>query len=93
MIAFHLTTKCTFVSAWGANIGGGTIEPQPLAAGAVAFASASGQAKLYAIDTANGQILATLGTGSPDYNAPMVAGNNVVVGNDDGELIAYGPSG
>ncbi len=93
VIAFHLTTKCTFVSAWGANIGGGTIEPQPLAAGAVAFASASGQAKLYAIDTANGQILATLGTGSPDYNAPMVAGNNVVVGNDDGELIAYGPSG
>jgi outer membrane protein assembly factor BamB len=91
VVAFHVAAKCTFVPAWSANIGGGTTEPQPLAAGSVAFVSASSEAKLYAIDTSNGQILATLPTGSPDYTAPMVAGNLVVVGTDDGRLIAFGP--
>jgi outer membrane protein assembly factor BamB len=93
VVGFHLSSKCTFTPAWETKIGGGSTEPQPLAVGPVAFASATSQAKLYAIDSANGQILATLGTGSPDYTAPMVAGDNVVVGNDDGELIAFGPSG
>jgi len=88
-IGLRLRTNCTFRLAWSASIGGGT-QPQPLAAGRVAFVTSTKTARVYAIDSQSGRILRTLKTGSPTYAAPMIAGSFLVLATADGKVLAFG---
>jgi len=88
-IGLRLRTNCTFRLAWSASIGGGT-QPQPLAAGRVAFLTSTKTARVYAIDSQSGRILRTLKTGSPTYAAPMIAGSFLVLATADGKVLAFG---
>jgi hypothetical protein len=88
-VGLRLQKNCTFKLAWSVNIGGG-VQPQPLAAGRVAFVPATSVAKLYAIDSQTGLILKAFDTGQAAYTAPMVAGELVIVGAADGTILAFG---
>jgi hypothetical protein len=71
------------------NIGGGP-QPQPLAAGRVAFVTATSVAKVYAIDAQTGLIVNTFDTKQAAYTSPMIAGSRLILGAADGTVLAFG---
>jgi outer membrane protein assembly factor BamB len=88
-VGLRLRKDCTFGLAWSVNIGGGP-QPQPLAAGRVAFVTSTKTAKVYAIDSQTGRILNTFATDSPTYAAPMIAGPYLVLATADGKVLTFG---
>ena len=88
-VGLRLQKDCTFKPAWSVNIGGG-VEPQPLAAGRVAFVPATSVSKVYAVDSQTGLILNAFDTKQPAYTAPMIAGSLLVLGGADGTIFAFG---
>jgi outer membrane protein assembly factor BamB len=88
-VGLRLQKNCTFKQAWSVNIGGG-VQPQPLAAGRVAFVPATSFSKVYAIDSQTGVILNAFETGQPTYTAPMIAGSLLLLGSADGTVFAFG---
>jgi outer membrane protein assembly factor BamB len=88
-VGLRLRKNCTFQLAWSVNIGGGP-QPQPLAAGRVAFVTSTKTARVFALDSQTGRILNTFKTDSPTYAAPMLAGPYLVLGAADGTVLAFG---
>ena len=88
-VGLHISSTCKFSVGWSLNIGGG-VEPQPLAAGQVAFVPATAVGKVYAVSSGSGLILNSFDTGGPAYTAPMLADGLVVVGSADGTVRAFG---
>ena len=88
-IGLRLRKDCTFGVAWSVSIGGGP-QPQPLAAGRVAFVTSTRTARVYAVDSQTGRILNRFRTSSPAYAAPMIAGPFLVLGAADGTVFAFG---
>jgi outer membrane protein assembly factor BamB len=88
-IGLRLRKNCTFKLAWRVNIGGG-IQPQPLAAGRVAFLTSTVAGKVFAIDSQSGVILHTFVLRRATYAAPMVAGSLLILGGADGTIFAFG---
>jgi outer membrane protein assembly factor BamB len=88
-VGLRLQKNCTFKVAWTANIGGG-VQPQPLAAGRVAFVPATSVAKVFAIDSQTGAILKTFDTKQATYAAPMMAGSLLILAAADGTVFAFG---
>jgi hypothetical protein len=88
-VGLRLQKDCTFKLAWSVNIGGGP-QPQPLAAGRVAFVTSTRSGKVYAVDSQTGRILNTFNTVRAPYAAPMMAGSFLILGAADGTVFAFG---
>jgi hypothetical protein len=88
-VGLRLQKNCTFRVAWSVNIGGGP-QPQPLAAGRVAFVTATSVAKVYAVDSQTGLIVNTFDTKQATYASPMIAGSRLILGAADGTVFAFG---
>jgi hypothetical protein len=88
-VGLRLQKNCTFKMAWSVSIGGGP-QPQPLAAGRVAFVTATSVAKVYAIDSQTGLIVNSFDPKRPTYASPMMAGSRLILGTADGTVFAFG---
>jgi len=92
-VGFTVGANCTFPAkaTWIApNIGLGT-KPPPLIAGDLAFIAGGDSSEFTVLDAGTGAVLRTFFLENDLYASPILAGDEVVVGNAAGTVFAFAP--
>jgi len=91
VVALTVGPNCTFPTTptWSADAGLGT-KPPPLVVGDVLFVAGGDATSFSALDANTGLLLRVFFLGDTLYSSPILAGNDVVVGNSSGSVFAFG---
>jgi hypothetical protein len=92
VVALTVGANCTFSStpAWVADVGLGT-KPPPLVVGDALFVAGGDATSFSVLDARTGALLAVFYLGTTLYSSPILAGDEVIVGNSSGSVFAFGP--
>ncbi|HEX5449539.1 MAG TPA: PQQ-binding-like beta-propeller repeat protein [Gaiellaceae bacterium] len=90
VVALTVGPNCTFPSkpTWAVDAGLGT-KPPPLVVGDVLFVAGGDATSFSIIDANTGLLLRVFFLGDTLYSSPILAGNDVVVGNSSGSVFAF----
>jgi outer membrane protein assembly factor BamB len=86
--AIAVKTGCTFAKRWFEAAGAGT-EPQPLVAGGLVFTAGGDTGGFSAYRAGTGVAVWHYPTGSPAVSPLILAGSEVVGGDDGGDVYAF----